>query len=117
MKGFKKQKKPTAAQALQRADELELKVAMYRLDIRERTAAFLLRTEVLEGMFKSALSTAATLTEAQRWFDTWTRDLNAIPLDHPNHDAEVQAIIERHGFSFRLADNHQIVDKIWEGNT
>lgn len=114
MNGFKKQKKLTAAEAIQKADRLELTVAMLRLELRQRTASFMVRAEVFERIFQTALKTAGTIREASAWYDRWVSDIDAIPLDHPNHEAEVQKVIDRHGFSFSFSDNHSEVDKIWE---
>lgn len=123
MKGFKQPKKLTADQANKKADQahqkaerLELTVAMLRLELRQRTAAFLVRAEMFERMFQTVLKTAGTITEASRWYDQWIDDIDQIPLDHPDHEAEVQKVLDRHGFEFTFSDNHAEVDKMWEAS-
>lgn len=112
--GFRKPKKMSASDAIKKAEDLELKLSWYRLELRERTAVFVRKCYVYEKLFHAAIREAGTIGEATRWYELWCADINAIPDDHPNHEAEVLKVIERHGFEFVLPDTGEVVDNAWE---
>jgi hypothetical protein len=107
-------KKLTNKQYQERNAFLELQNATLKLDIRERTANMLTQMQVFEGIFMSAIESAATIGEARRWYKEWVEDINGLPIDDPDHKEKINAIVAKHGFEITISDNHQLVDDIWE---
>lgn len=112
--GLRKAKKPTAKQLETLNNRLELQNAMLKLEIRDRTANLLTQMQVFEGIFISALDAAATIGEARRWFSEWSKDINSLPIDDPDHNGKIQAIIDKHGFEITIKNHHADIDEMWE---
>jgi len=113
MQGKRKPKKLTAKQCLERNEQLERENMMLKIDIRERTINFLTQMQVFEGIMRATLESAGTIGEAKRWYDEWVHDVNQIDIEAIDHNEQMQALIERHGFEIDIKDHGEMVDQAW----
>ncbi len=108
--GFRKNKEPSKNEAIKRMEIAEQKALMRELELERLNKNWGLKFDMVVNLFDAALDPAGTLGEAKRWYEKWTKEVNAI--DHHADDAEQQmdAIIENHGFEFTIqpvAVSHQ----------
>lgn len=102
MNGHRKAKQPSKKDAIKRMDKAEMLAAMREMELERLNKNWGLKFDMVVKLFAAALEDAGTLGEAKRWYESWTQGVEAI--DHAADDAEAQmdALIEQHGFEFSL---------------
>ena len=58
--------------------------------------------DMVVGMFQAQIEQAGTKNEILKWFKDWTTDVNGIDASDQNAEQEMDRIIEKHGFEFKV---------------
>ena len=101
---MKQKKKPTAKQAISRAEELEMLNLQLKLTLEQAQASFMENIYVLEELFAQLLEQAGTIGEARQWYKDYKAALQGVPNDAPDHRQAIIDALAEQGFHIDLSN-------------
>lgn len=110
MNGQRKQKQPTAKQAIKRMLDAELQVLTAELEMERLNKNWAMKFDMVVKMFEAAIDEASTHGEVKRWYELWASEVNAIDGSADDAEQQMNDLLEKHGFQFTItpvAVSHQ----------
>ena len=82
-------------------EQLVLNALKYDDNIGRLNQNWSLKFDMMIRMFECAIKEAGTINEAKKWLNEWTADVKGIDPNIKDAGAQMDAIIEKHGFEFK----------------